>query len=224
MIHPRVVALLTVCAVAVAVLIWADYRQRATLRASAKLTASAAFVSLGLLTKPELASSMAPVWPWIMLGLVLGAVGDAALLSERATMFLIGLVVFLMGHLAYVVGFSRIAYWPPNAVGWAAIIAVCLTSTLALRWLWPHLGSMRVAVMAYIGVISAMVVAAALLSQSAVASTASNTLAVVGSLLFYVSDLAVARDKFVVSTWKNRAWGLPAYFAGQCCIALAMGQ
>jgi uncharacterized membrane protein YhhN len=41
----------------------------------------------------------------------------------------------------------------------------------------------------------------------------------VGALLFYVSDLAVARNRFVAPGFANRAWGLPAYYAGQMLLA-----
>jgi uncharacterized membrane protein YhhN len=40
-----------------------------------------------------------------------------------------------------------------------------------------------------------------------------------GAVLFFVSDVAVARDRFVEPSWKNRAWGLPAYYAGQLLLA-----
>ena len=43
-----------------------------------------------------------------------------------------------------------------------------------------------------------------------------------GAVLFFVSDLAVARDKFVGASFVNRAWGLPAYYAGQLLIAWSL--
>ena len=43
-----------------------------------------------------------------------------------------------------------------------------------------------------------------------------------GAALFFVSDLAVARDKFVGASFLNRAWGLPAYYAGQLLIAWSL--
>jgi uncharacterized membrane protein YhhN len=41
----------------------------------------------------------------------------------------------------------------------------------------------------------------------------------VGAALFFASDLAVARNRFVAKAFVNRAWGLPAYYAGQLLIA-----
>jgi hypothetical protein len=41
----------------------------------------------------------------------------------------------------------------------------------------------------------------------------------VGALLFYLSDFAVARDKFVAPGFWNGAWGLPFYFVAQLNLA-----
>jgi len=45
---------------------------------------------------------------------------------------------------------------------------------------------------------------------------------VLGAIAFFASDLSVARDKFVVRNYVNRAWGLPAYYAGQLLIAWSL--
>ena len=47
----------------------------------------------------------------------------------------------------------------------------------------------------------------------------SAALLAVGATLFYFSDLAVARQRFVVKSFWNKAWGLPLYFGGQVLIA-----
>ena len=41
----------------------------------------------------------------------------------------------------------------------------------------------------------------------------------IGALAFYVSDLAVARQRFVSRTFWNKVWGLPLYFGGQLILA-----
>jgi uncharacterized membrane protein YhhN len=65
-------------------------------------------------------------------------------------------------------------------------------------------------VLAYITVITAMVALAA----GSVWLRASWTLAA-GAVGFYLSDLSVARDRFVAPAFVNRAWGLPLYYAAQ---------
>jgi hypothetical protein len=44
-----------------------------------------------------------------------------------------------------------------------------------------------------------------------------------GAGLFYVSDLAVARDRFIAPGFANAAWGLPLYYGGQLVLALTLG-
>jgi len=44
-----------------------------------------------------------------------------------------------------------------------------------------------------------------------------------GALLFLLSDLAVARDRFVAPVFINRVWGLPMYFCGQLLFAFSVG-
>ena len=40
-----------------------------------------------------------------------------------------------------------------------------------------------------------------------------------GALAFAISDLAVARERFVTPSFVNGAWGLPLYFAAQLTLA-----
>jgi uncharacterized membrane protein YhhN len=43
-----------------------------------------------------------------------------------------------------------------------------------------------------------------------------------GAVLFYLSDLAVARDRFVAPAFVNRLVGLPLYYGAQVLLALAV--
>ena len=76
---------------------------------------------------------------------------------------------------------------------------------------------MRLPVRAYIVVISTMLTLA-----FAAWSAGASHLLLLGALSFYVSDLAVARDRFVRTDFFNRLWGLPAYYLGQLCLALCV--
>jgi uncharacterized membrane protein YhhN len=73
---------------------------------------------------------------------------------------------------------------------------------------------MRGAVRAYIAVISVMVVAAA-----GTYALAGNGWIPLGAVGFYLSDLSVARDRFVKEEFLNRIWGLPLYYAAQVALA-----
>ena len=40
-----------------------------------------------------------------------------------------------------------------------------------------------------------------------------------GALAFYLSDLSVARDRFIREAFVNRLWGLPLYYGAQLLLA-----
>jgi len=86
-----------------------------------------------------------------------------------------------------------------------------------LVWLFPYLGSMRIPVVLYIVILCTMVVAA----LSLPGRVPGGWTFAFGAALFAVSDLAVARERFVADTFTNKAWGLPTYYAGQLCMAWA---
>jgi len=44
-----------------------------------------------------------------------------------------------------------------------------------------------------------------------------------GSLCFYVSDVFVARDKFIKEEYQNQLLGLPLYYGGQFLLAFSIG-
>jgi uncharacterized membrane protein YhhN len=80
-------------------------------------------------------------------------------------------------------------------------------------------GSLRGPVYAYVTVITAMVV----LAVSTVIARGRPSI-LVGAVMFYLSDLAVARERFVEHGFTNKAWGLPLYFGGQLVLAVSVGE
>lgn len=210
------IAATVTCVVGLAVLLAGERSQRQLPRCAGKLVASASFLVVAMLARRGGAFDT-----WIVAGLVLGAIGDVALLFQRG--FLIGLVVFLLGHLAYVVGVDHelpATAWL-GAAGIAAIVPAAVSLT-ALALLWSRLGSMRIPVIAYVLVISSMVIAAIALARADVIAARRAHRFLAGAVLFFASDLSVARDKFVAPTFANKTWGLPAYYAGQLLIAWSL--
>lgn len=152
----------------------------------------------------------------LLAGMVLGLIGDVFLIMKHdKRMFLAGLVSFLLGHVAYVVAFALRGV-ELRAVVIASVVLV-VPALVVGRWLWPHAGRMRGAVVAYIVVISSMVAAA--IGARAAGDT---VLVVVGAILFYLSDLGVARERFVERAFVNKLVGQPLYFAGQLVLALGV--
>lgn len=149
----------------------------------------------------------------VLVALVLGFLGDALLIPAASAAFLAGLASFLLGHLAFAVAFVVRGVEPSLVLGASVLLAV--PAALAWRWLAPHVpAKMRAPVIAYIGVISVMVAAAAGTLRSAGGASV-----LIGAMMFFVSDLAVARQRFVERTFWNKTWGLPLYYGGQLVLA-----
>jgi len=148
---------------------------------------------------------------------LLCALGDVLLIPADKRAFLAGLVSFLLGHVGFAIAFALRGLQPAPLV-WA-LPALILLAAIVLRWLWPHLvPKMRLPVLAYILGISVMVLAA----LCTVAWLPSPAL-IAGATLFFVSDLFVARNRFVQPGFINRAFGLPLYYAGTLLLAWASG-
>lgn len=150
----------------------------------------------------------------IFAGLVLSMAGDVLLIPEDSpAAFKAGLGSFLLGHVAYTLAFAVKGI--DAAATMLALVAVVGVGWGVLRWLMPHVeADMRAPVRAYIAVISCMLVTSA---GCAVEHDRPDLF--VGALLFYLSDFAVARDRFVAPGFWNGAWGLPFYFIAQLILA-----
>ncbi len=195
------------CLVLTAVLVVGEYLKNTPVRVVAKTGAAWAFIVYALTLGVWEAS---PHGRWVILGLILSMVGDLALLRREKVYFLGGLVAFLLAHVAYVVAFLSLG------VHWLGVLfAAIAVSGFAWRvwqWLKDDVGGLGPAVMAYVAVISAMVACAA---GSAVYGGAGRWGLLLAAIVFFLSDLCVARDRFVAPGWDNRAIGLPLYFVAQ---------
>ena len=143
--------------------------------------------------------------------------GDVLLIPKGARRtFLAGLASFLLGHLVFVVAFGMGAFsWPWSAM---AAVVVVPAGVVALRWLRPHVSrSFAGPVLAYVLVISAMVLAAA-----GASGATGRQVILVGAVAFFLSDLAVARERFVTKTAWNRVWGLPLYYVATVLLATSV--
>lgn len=202
----------TLMVVAVAVVVAAERAGRRAPVLAAKPLASLCFVVVAW----SRLQAGSPYDAWVMLALLLCLTGDVLLLFRRA--LVAGLVAFLTGHVAFVVAFA--ALLPPHAWPAAWVLAPLAASAAAAIWLSPSLGRMRAPVLAYIAVITVMVWGA----LSVAAAGNGPWFLAAGALLFYLSDLTVAYDRFVRRAFAARTLGLPAYYLGQLLFALTVGR
>ncbi|MCP4168885.1 MAG: lysoplasmalogenase [Chloroflexi bacterium] len=201
----------TFLAAAVVALLWAELKSSRLGVWLTKPIASTIFVATALVAG-ALASSYGQL---ILLGLLFSWLGDVFLIPKRRLFFIAGLGSFLLAHLAYSGAFFLL---PLELLPLTlAAITMAVVAITILRWLWPHLPpNLQPAVVSYVGAISLMVV----LASGTVAST--GPLLAVAAVMFAVSDIFVARHRFVSPSLVNKLWGLPLYYAAQLIFALSV--
>jgi uncharacterized membrane protein YhhN len=186
------------------------------------LPTKTALSSLFLITALIQPGPMRPYALLIAIGLAFCLAGDVLLALPHPRMFLMGLIIFLIGHLFYVMAFFHVAdlnTW--TTIG--ALLTLALSAS-AYCWLKPHLVSMHLPVVFYMIVISAMLCGAWSTWGMDTLRQQGRLLAISGALCFYLSDLLVARDRFLRRAFVNRLIGLPLYYTGQFMIAFSVGN
>lgn len=150
----------------------------------------------------------------IQIGLGLCIFGDIFLQIGDST-FLPGMIAFLLGHLAYIVAFlGRNRRLRPLE----AIPFLCWTGWAAVT-LWPHLGEMRIPVLAYTAVIFVMMWRATAMLAGERRPTGWDWAALTGALLFGFSDTLIALDRFHAPIDGVRIPIIVTYWLGQLLIA-----
>ncbi|WP_168204265.1 lysoplasmalogenase [Aliikangiella coralliicola] len=150
----------------------------------------------------------------ILLGLAFSFAGDLLLLPRgNSRFFLAGIGAFALAHIAYGFAFLKLLVEPD-----VILISTLLTlpaAAITYHWLSPHLtGRFRVLVSIYLGLISLMVIIG-----TAAGVSSNNYWIASGAIIFAVSDIYVARNRFVSAGFVNRLIGLPLYYSAQIMIA-----
>ncbi len=166
------------------------------------------------------ASTFNPVYSWgVLIGLLFSFGGDMALMfQEQRKPFIIGLGLFLLGHIVYTVVFSRLGQ--PSMQDLLSGLIVLSVGVGFYRMIHANLGPMKIPVIAYIVIISLMVVQASSTFASPLFSQQQAWMISAGALLFYISDVILAATRFW-RPWKYGRISLGFYYAGQLLIALA---
>ena len=193
------------CAFFLVLTLLGEGTDRPVLRVVAKPAASLSFVGAGLA-----AGILAePFGVAVFVALLLSLAGDVLLIPKDSRLcFVAGLGSFLLAHVAFSVGIvitGRVS-WPLSA---GVLLPFGLLAWGIARWLLPSVAArMKAPVLAYIVVITAMVVLAWSCCTTWLLAPAAAT-------LFFLSDISVAIDRFRGGGFGNRLWGLPAYYIAQ---------
>ncbi len=159
---------------------------------------------------------------WFVLGLIFSLVGDVFLLWPDRW-FLAGLAAFLLAQIAYLIGFNL----PPSPLSWWGLglaLIVGYGSARILRRLMEALHekgqeSLRGPVLAYGVAIALMLLSALLKLSDAGWGETPAVLVAGGALLFFLSDVILAWNRFVAPVRQGRLLNMVLYHLGQVGIA-----
>lgn len=180
-------------------------------------------VMLALLIWLWVESGFSGYLAWFALGLVFSLAGDSFLMLPREQ-FIAGLVSFLLGHLAYVIGFN--ANLPP--VNLASVILAALVGLTAVQIYRRLAGGLEASgnnqlknpVRAYSIVISLMLFSALLTLVRPEWLPGPALLVSSGALLFFTSDASLGWNKFVAPLPYGNLRVIISYHLGQGLLVL----
>ena len=151
----------------------------------------------------------------ILIGLLFSLAGDV-LLEISADLFVPGLIAFLIGHIWYSVAFLSIT----RELNWPRLLPFAAWVMLAYLLLLPNLKDMAVPVAAYVIVIGAMMWRSATVLTQPVLRW--QWLALIGALLFGLSDTLLAFKKFNGLIIGPSFTIMTLYWLGQLGLALSV--
>jgi uncharacterized membrane protein YhhN len=152
---------------------------------------------------------------WLSLALLFSAAGDAVLGWNDlygGPYFVIGLVLFLVAHVFFIVAFATRFALLRSRIPVAALLTGY--SALLTWFLWPNLGEMALPVLVYIVVITVMAIVATL-------RTMRGNALVLGALAFMLSDSLLAVNRFWTPVPAASYWIITSYYFAQYMIAHA---
>ncbi|HBP26029.1 MAG TPA: hypothetical protein DD618_03660 [Acholeplasmatales bacterium] len=214
---------------AIAMILYLTFYFRAGTRITLllKTLTSGCFLALGILALFYAAD--AKFAATVLLGLFCGLVGDIVLglrrlyRNPKKEFFLSGLFMFFLGHVLYMIAFSKFSTLNIHVfLISAAVLTIFMVIIMDLSGV--NFGSTRPAVIIYT-LISALLLSVTVVNVIAV-FTMVNLLLVLGALLFVTSDFLLSFLYFkkmnTVSMRVLKILNIAAYYAGQTLFALSI--
>jgi uncharacterized membrane protein YhhN len=198
--------------VALALLLISEWRNSTLGRSTFKFIAS-----MGFLGAAVVMGAFDVLYGQVLLvGLALSWLGDIFLISRGPRLFKWGLVSFFLAHAAFGCAFLTLGHnWNASIVTFGAL---SVAGAVILWLLLPSVpAEMRGPVFAYVVVITLMVSLAAGSYWNG-----ADYIILMGAVTFYLSDLFVARDRFIADSYVNTLFGLPLYYAAQFMFAFSV--
>jgi alkenylglycerophosphocholine hydrolase len=155
---------------------------------------------------------------YFLLGLIFSLIGDVLLMLPGGHLFIPGLFAFLVAHVFYIIGLwtDHKNFRQDNI---SALILLLLAATVG-AYLYPYLpGAMLAPVLMYVIVISLMVWKAVGSSFRDYFGKDQQKLIIVGAILFYLSDLILAVNRFAIPIPYSSLAVMIPYFSAQYLLA-----
>ena len=212
--------LIPLCLGLAALFLWQESKKNYLPAVGLKGAASACFVILGLLLSSETGTAKL-----ITTGLLLGCIADVLLnlryvfVKKGQLVFLVGILVFLTGHIFYLAAILR------GAEHWllCTVVGVVLTALLMV-WIFKRITAkmaFKVFGVVYLGAI--MLLNAVAVGNLIASPSAFTAIFAVGALLFLISDIVLILNTFGKQTKQSlRVTNISLYYVGQLLIALSL--
>ena len=212
--------LIPACLIVAGIFIWQEKKENYVAADILKGIASLCFVLLGILCSPGTQPAKL-----IIAGLVLGCIADVLLnlrfvLKEKGQMvFLIGILVFLAGHIAYLA-----AVFPMAENRLICIVLGVLLTALLMTWIFRQITAKKAFKIFGIFYIGAIVLLNCVTVSNLLTSPSAFTgIFAAGALLFLISDIVLILNTFgSESRFALRVTNLGLYYIGQILIALSL--
>ena len=212
--------LIPLCLCLAAVFLLQESKKRYVPAVVLKGLASVCFVILGFLL-----SGGSPAAKLITAGLLLGCIADV-LLNLRMVfpkkgqlIFLVGIVVFLSGHILYLIAILKGA-----APWWICVIIGVILTALLMKWIFARITAkkaFKIFGIVYIGAI--MLLNCLAIGNLIVSPSAFTAVFAAGAVLFLLSDIVLILNTFGKETRQGlRVMNISLYYLGQLLIALSL--
>ena len=208
------------CLCLAALFMWTEKKENYMGAVILKGMASLCFVLVGVM-----AGNGGQLAKLIVTGLLLGCIADVLLNlrwvfpKKGQLIFLVGILVFLGGHVVY------LAAVLPMADNWAVCVVVGVVLTaLLMKWIFSKITAkkaFKIFGVFYLGAI--MLLNCVAVSNLMTAPSAFTGLFAAGALLFLISDIVLILNTFgPKSKFSLRVTNLSLYYIGQLLIAWSM--
>lgn len=157
---------------------------------------------------------------WIVVALFFSWVGDTLLLfqNEKSLFFILGLVAFLLAHVGYIIGFTRLKSVANTTEKVIIVLMFVFYSISLVMILWSGLGEMKLPVMVYAAVLTTMG------ALGVIKNTTSYPYLTLGVLFFVISDSILAINKFLVAVTYSGVLIMSTYIVAQWLIVAGLSK